>query len=120
LEGIADGTIEIVGSDHAPHCDFEKESSLTTPVQDRFGDGAGPVANATRSYQPSPAGSDARLRPYQTLRLAKGTLTAGRMRMSPYLIKQGLVFRKEDTASKSRNSPFYNWALKEGHSNDFR
>ena len=25
LEGLADGTIEILCSDHAPHCDFEKE-----------------------------------------------------------------------------------------------
>ena len=25
LEGIVDGTIEILGSDHAPHCDYEKE-----------------------------------------------------------------------------------------------
>jgi dihydroorotase-like cyclic amidohydrolase len=25
LEGIVDGTIEILCSDHAPHCDFEKE-----------------------------------------------------------------------------------------------
>ncbi len=25
LEGLADGTIEILCSDHAPHCDYEKE-----------------------------------------------------------------------------------------------
>ena len=25
LEGIVDGTLEILGSDHAPHCGFEKE-----------------------------------------------------------------------------------------------
>src|SRR5437764_15399377 len=25
LEGLADGTIEIISSDHAPHCDYEKE-----------------------------------------------------------------------------------------------
>ena len=25
LEGVIDGTIEILGSDHAPHCGFEKE-----------------------------------------------------------------------------------------------
>src|SRR3954464_14682847 len=25
LEGVADGTIEILCSDHAPHCDYEKE-----------------------------------------------------------------------------------------------
>src|SRR5581483_11803643 len=25
LEGLADGTIEILASDHAPHCDYEKE-----------------------------------------------------------------------------------------------
>ncbi len=25
LEGLADGTIDILCSDHAPHCDYEKE-----------------------------------------------------------------------------------------------
>ena len=25
LEGLADGTIEIIASDHAPHCNYEKE-----------------------------------------------------------------------------------------------
>ena len=25
IEGLADGTIEILGSDHAPHCNYEKE-----------------------------------------------------------------------------------------------
>jgi dihydroorotase len=25
IEGLADGTIEIISSDHAPHCDYEKE-----------------------------------------------------------------------------------------------
>jgi dihydroorotase len=25
IDGLADGTLEIIGSDHAPHCDYEKE-----------------------------------------------------------------------------------------------
>src|SRR5208283_2647421 len=25
IEGLVDGTVEIIGSDHAPHCDYEKE-----------------------------------------------------------------------------------------------
>ena len=25
IEGLADGTLEIISSDHAPHCDYEKE-----------------------------------------------------------------------------------------------
>src|SRR2546430_13235441 len=25
IEGIVDGTLEVLGSDHAPHCDYEKE-----------------------------------------------------------------------------------------------
>ena len=25
IEGLADGTVEIIGSDHAPHCGYEKE-----------------------------------------------------------------------------------------------
>ena len=25
LEGLVDGTVEIISSDHAPHCDYEKE-----------------------------------------------------------------------------------------------
>jgi len=30
LEGIADGTLSILGSDHAPHADFEKEVEFDT------------------------------------------------------------------------------------------
>ena len=25
MDGLADGTLEIISSDHAPHCDYEKE-----------------------------------------------------------------------------------------------
>ena len=53
LEGLVDGTLEILGSDHAPHCDYERKwSSITRP----FGitgleTGIGPVADAVVSYQ---------------------------------------------------------------------
>jgi len=30
IEGLADGTLDVIASDHAPHCDYEKKSSSTT------------------------------------------------------------------------------------------
>jgi dihydroorotase len=118
LEGIADGTIEILGSDHAPHSDYEKEvefdyapfgiTGLETELAlclmqlvhtKRIG-----LADLIRKYTVAPA---------KLLRLEKGTLKAGADAdvtvMDP---EREWTFETADTASKSFNSPFYGWKLK--------
>ena len=53
LEGLADGTIEILCSDHAPHCDYEKEVEFDYAPFGITGSGnrTGAFADATRPHQ---------------------------------------------------------------------
>jgi dihydroorotase len=118
LEGIVDGTIEILGSDHAPHCDYEKEvefdyapfgiTGLETELAlclmqlvqtKRLG-----LAELIRKYTVAPAA---------LLRLEKGTLKVGAdADVTVIDSEREWVFERGNSASKSVNSPFYGWPLK--------
>jgi len=118
LEGLADGTIEILCSDHAPHCDFEKEvefdyapfgitgleNELALSLMQLYHTGRLGLAEVIAKYTVAPA---------RLLRLAKGTLTIGAdADISVLDPDREWVFRREDAASKSHNNPFYGWPLK--------
>jgi dihydroorotase len=118
LEGLADGTIEILCSDHAPHCDFEKEvefdyapfgitgleTELALALMQLHHAGRLGLAELIAKYTVAPA---------RLLRLAKGTLSVGASADITVLDPdREWVFRPEDTASKSRNNPFYGWPLR--------
>jgi len=83
LEGIADGTIEILASDHAPHCNYEKEvefdyapfgitgleTELALALMRLYHSGLMPLANVIERFTTGPA---------RLLKLAaKGTLAVG-------------------------------------------
>ena len=119
IQGVADGTITILASDHAPHSIFEKEVEfdqapfgilgletelalfLTILVHQRKAIG---LADLIAMYTINPA---------KLLRLKKGTLAAG-SDADVTLIDPGLewVYRKDSSWSKSRNTPFDGWELK--------
>lgn len=118
LEGLVDGTLEILCSDHAPHCDYEKEvefdyapfgiTGLETELAlslmqlvhtKRLG-----LAELIRKYTIAPA---------QLLRLNKGTLRPGAdADVTVFDPEREWVFRQSESASKSINNPFYGWPLK--------
>jgi dihydroorotase len=118
LEGLADGTIEILGSDHAPHADYEKEvefdyapfgiTGLETELAlslmqlvhtKRIG-----LADLIRKFTVAPA---------KLLRLDKGTLKTGAdADVTVFDPNRKWTFESTETASKSYNSPFYGWKLK--------
>jgi dihydroorotase len=118
LAGLVDGTIEILCSDHAPHCDYEKEvefdyapfgiTGLETEVAlalmqlyhtHRLG-----LSNISAKYTVNPA---------RLLRLSKGTLSVGADGDVTVLDPdREWRFDKSASASKSSNSPFYGWKLK--------
>jgi dihydroorotase len=118
LEGLVDGTLEILASDHAPHCDYEKEvefdyapfgiTGLETELAlalmqlhhtKRLG-----LAELIAKFTVAPA---------RLLSLAKGTLSVGADADVTVLDpNREWVFDKSSTASKSLNSPFYGWPLK--------
>ncbi|MGC8990729.1 MAG: dihydroorotase [Verrucomicrobiia bacterium] len=119
LEALADGTITVVASDHAPHCDFEKEvefdhapfgvtgleTALALTLMQLYHSGKMRLASVIRLFTVGPA---------QVLNLhSKGTL---RPRadgdVTVFDPDAEWVFDRSCTASKSFNSPFYGWRLK--------
>jgi dihydroorotase len=118
LAGIADGTIEILCSDHAPHCDYEKEvefdyapfgitgleTELALALMQLVHAKHIPLADLIAKYTVNPA---------RLLNLKKGTLAVGADADVTVLDPdRNWVFMREAAASKSHNNPFYGWPLK--------
>jgi dihydroorotase len=118
LVGLADGTIDVLCSDHAPHCDYEKEvefdyapfgiTGLETEV-------ALSLMQLYHTQRLSLSGLIAKftINPAKLLHLAKGTLAPG-ADADVTLLDPDRVWRfdKSTSASKSANSPYYGWTLK--------
>jgi dihydroorotase len=118
LEGLADGTIEILCSDHAPHCDYEKEVEFDyapfgiTGLETEL---ALSLMQLVHTKRLSLAGLIAKFteNPARLLNLNKGTLSVGAdADVTVFDPDAEWVFRTEDSASKSKNSPFNGWKLK--------
>ena len=118
LEGLVDGTLEILCSDHAPHPNYEKEvefdyapfgitgleTELALSLMQLFHTQRLPLSQVIAKYTTAPA---------RLLRLAKGTLGTGADGDVTVLDpERDWVFDKASTASKSLNSPYYGWPLK--------
>ena len=118
LEGLADGTIEILCSDHAPHCDYEKEvefdyapfgitgleTELALSLMQLVHTKRISLAELIAKYTVNPA---------KLLNLDKGTLSLGAdADVTVFDAEAEWVFRRENSASKSRNNPFFGWTLK--------
>jgi dihydroorotase len=118
LEGIADGTLEILASDHAPHCDYEKEvefdyapfgitgleTELALALMQLYHTKLLGLADLIAKFTVAPA---------RLLGLSKGTLAKGVDADITILDPdRSWVFEKAQSASKALNSPFYGWPLK--------
>jgi dihydroorotase len=118
LEGLADGTIEILCSDHAPHCDYEKEvefdyapfgitgleTELSLSLMQLVHTKRISLADLIAKFTVNPA---------RLLNLPKGTLAIGAAAdVTVFDPDAEWVFQAGDSASKSRNSPFSGWQLK--------
>jgi len=118
LAGLVDGTIEILCSDHAPHCGYEKEvefdyapfgitgleTELALSLMQLVHPGRLPLADVIAKFTVNPA---------RLLKLAKGTLSVGADADVTVLDPdQEWVLTAADSASKSKNNPFFGWKLK--------
>jgi dihydroorotase len=118
LEGLVDGSIEIIGSDHAPHCNYEKEVEFDyapfgiTGLETELALALMQLHH-TQRLQPTDLITKFTVAPARLLRLPKGTLSVGAdADVTVVDPDREWVFEQDQTASKALNSPFYGWRLK--------
>jgi dihydroorotase len=118
LAGLADGTIEILCSDHAPHCDYEKEVEFDyapfgiTGLETELALSLMQLVHTER-ISLSELLAKFTVNPARLLNLAKGTLSVGADADVTVLDPDAeWIFNREDSASKSKNNPFFGWKLK--------
>ena len=119
LEGIGDGTIEILGSDHAPHATFEKEVEFDAApfgivgLETELGLFLDILVHKTRTIDLPRLIEMFTTKPAQLLNIAAGTLTAGAA-ADVTLIDPALAWtvKAEAFETASCNTPFDGWKLK--------
>jgi len=118
LEGLMDGTLEILCSDHAPHCDYEKEVEFDYAPFGITGLETELALALMQLYHTQRLGlaeviAKFTIAPARLLRLPKGALSVGADADVTVLDPdRNWVFDKSAGASKSVNSPFHGWPLK--------
>jgi dihydroorotase len=118
-EGVADGTITLLGSDHAPHAFFEKEVEFDRApfgilgLETELALFLTILVHRTKAIDLNRLITMYTVNPANLVRLPKGTLGPG-ADADVTLIDPGLewTFRNQDSFSRSRNTPFDGWELK--------
>lgn len=118
LEGLCDGTIEILSSDHAPHCDYEKEvefdyapfgitgfeTELSLSLMQLYHTKRLSLSEIIAKFTVAPA---------KLLKLNKGTLSIGaNADLTVFDPDVEWAYDRGQSASKSKNSPFHGWQMK--------
>ena len=118
LEGLCDGTIEVLASDHAPHCDYEKdvefdyapfgitgfETELPLSLMQLYHTKRLSLPDIIAKFTIAPA---------KLLKLNKGTLAIGADADVTVLDPEmEWTYARAESASKSKNSPFDGWRMK--------
>ena len=118
LEGLADGTLEILCSDHAPHCDYEKEVEFDYAPFGITGLETELALSLMQLYHSKRLGladliAKFTVGPARLLHLPKGTLSVGaEADVTVFDPDREWVFLRCDSVSKAANSPFYGWPLR--------
>jgi dihydroorotase len=119
LEGIADGTLSILCSDHAPHADFEKEVEFDAApfgiigLETELGLFLDLLVHKHRKIDMAQLIAMYTVEPARLLKINAGTLSIG-AHADVTLIDPELKWtvRVDQFQSASRNSPFQGWKLK--------
>lgn len=119
IEGIADGTITILASDHAPHCGYEKEVEFDQApfgilgLETELGLFLDILVHKQKAISLSRAIEMLTVEPARLLGLDRGTLSVGSV-ADVTLIDPDREWTvdREASFSRSRNTPFHGWELK--------
>jgi len=117
LAGLGDGTIEIIASDHAPHCSYEKEVEFDVApfgiigLETELALALELVRNRVLSIRSLV--EKFTVNPARLLRLKKGTLSVGAdADITVIDPEREWTYDVARSASKSRNTPFAGWKLR--------
>jgi dihydroorotase len=115
-EGLADGTLEIIASDHAPHCTYEKEVEFDLApfgilgLETQLALSLALVRNKILSL--TQLIEKFTVNPAHLVRLAKGSLGVGTDGDVTIIDPdRKWTYDVNESASRSRNSPFHGWEL---------
>jgi len=119
LEGIADGTLGILCSDHAPHAQFEKEVEFDmapfgiTGLETELGLFLDLLVHKNKSVELPRLIEMYTVNPARLLKIDAGTLSPGQL-ADITLIDPELewTFEADASQSLSRNTPFNGWKMK--------
>ncbi|HEY3762220.1 MAG TPA: dihydroorotase [Verrucomicrobiae bacterium] len=118
LEGLADGTIDILCSDHAPHCDYEKEVEFDyapfgiTGLETELPLSLMQLVH-TKKISLAEMIAKFTVNPARLLNLPKGTLNVGADADVTVLDPDAeWIFHVEESLSRSKNNPFNGWKFK--------
>ena len=119
IGGIADGTITVLASDHAPHCSYEKEVEFDQApfgilgLETELGLFLDILIHKRAAISLSRLIELYTVNPAKLLGIDRGTLSVGSV-ADVTIIDTGMEWtvNKEQSASRSRNNPFHGWQLK--------
>lgn len=117
IEGLLDGTLDAIATDHAPHAAHEKEQEFDRAPNGITGleTALGLAISILHVRHKMPLLDVLALlssRPAQALGLKRGTLTAGAPGdLVVFDPAEQWVFQAADSRSKSKNTPFDGWEL---------
>ncbi len=118
IEGLLDGTLEVLCSDHAPHCDYEKEvefdyapfgitgfeTELSLSLMQLHHARKMPLTDLIAKFTIAPA---------RLLNLPKGTLKIGAAAdITVFDPNCEWIYDRAQSESKSKNSPFHGWKMR--------
>jgi dihydroorotase len=119
LEGIADGTIGILATDHAPHAVYEKEVEFAAApfgivgLETAFGIFCEILLHRRKVIGLPRLVAMLTVNPAGLLNLDRGTLASGAPGDVTLLdLQREWIVDKEKFASKGRNTPFHGWKLR--------
>ena len=119
IEGVADGTITILASDHAPHCSYEKEVEFDQApfgilgLESQLGLFLKILVHQRRAIPLQRLIAMFTSEPARLLGLDRGTLNVDAHADVTLIDPEAeWVYDKHASASKSRNTPFHGWELK--------